>query len=305
MHHAFLRKLDLTSLRLFMAVCRHRSIARAAEEACIVPSAVSRRIGDLEKAIGLPLLFRSPSGVSPTAAGETVLAYAGQALDRLEELGAALSPYSAELKGTVRLVANLSSIDLYLPEDIAAFCRAYPDVIVDIDEKLSQDIVKAIETGKADLGIGNDWYLQRAPVVSREYRRDEFVLVVPTDHPLRSAASTRFADILDEPLLGLHADSAYNAKLAEYAALHNRQLRLKIRVTSFDALCRMVHARLGIAIVPRQLAETYVGLLGITIVPLTDDWAKKTILVAYRSEGTLSATARTLLNFLTRDNPPD
>ncbi len=83
-----------------MAVCRHRSIARAAEEACIVPSAVSRRIGDLEKAIGLPLLFRSPSGVSPTAAGETVLAYAGQALDRLEELGAALSPYSAELKGT-------------------------------------------------------------------------------------------------------------------------------------------------------------------------------------------------------------
>src|SRR5262249_26021660 len=126
------------------------------------------------------------------------------------------------------------------------------------------------------------------------------VAIFPRGHPMARLSTLRFADVMDEPLIGLHADSAYNAKLAQQAALIGKDIHMKIRVNSFDALCRMVHAGLGISFVLEQLADMYRDILNIPAVPLSDVWANKRILIAYRSEDTLSASARTLLEFLTR-----
>ncbi|WP_427185092.1 LysR substrate-binding domain-containing protein [Bordetella bronchialis] len=295
-----MRRLDLTSLRLFVDACEARSIAAAAARACIVPSAVSRRISDLEKSVGIPLLFRSPRGITPTAAGETVLRYASAALAQLQHMGTALGRYASGLQGTVRVVANISSIDQYLPEDLAAFSQTYPDVSIELEEKRGGEILKSVEDGTADLGIGNDWYLGEAAAVSRPYREDSLVAIFPRSHPMARLRGTRFADVIDEPLIGLHAESAYNAKLAQQAALIGKEIRMKIRVNSFDALCRMVHAGLGISFVLKQLADMYMDILNIAAVPLSDAWANKRILIAYRSDDMLSAPARTLLEFLTR-----
>jgi DNA-binding transcriptional LysR family regulator len=295
-----MRRLDLTSLRLFVDACEARSIAAAAARACIVPSAVSRRISDLEKSVGVPLLFRSPRGITPTAAGETVLRYASAALAELQHMGGALERFASGLQGTVRVVANISSIDQYLPEDIAAFSQTYPDVSIELEEKRGGEILKCVEDGTADLGIGNDWYLGEATAVSRPYREDSLVAIFPRSHPMARLRTLRFADVLDEPLIGLHAESAYNAKLAQQAALIGKEIHMKIRVNSFDALCRMVHAGLGISFVLKQLADMYQDILNIAAVPLSDTWANKRILIAYRAEDTLSASARTLLAFLTR-----
>ncbi|OZI23695.1 hypothetical protein CAL26_09690 [Bordetella genomosp. 9] len=294
------RRLDLTSLRLFVDACEAQSIAAAAARACIVPSAVSRRISDLEKSVGVPLLYRSPRGITPTAAGETVLRYASAALAELQLMGTALGRYASGLQGTVRVVANISSIDQYLPEDIAAFSRTYPDVGIELEEKRGGEILKSVEDGSADLGIGNDWYLGEAAAVSRPYREDSLVAIFPRTHRMAGLESVRFAELLDEPLIGLHAESAYNAKLVQQAGLIGREIRMKIRVNSFDALCRMVHAGLGISFVLKQLADMYLDILSISAVPLMESWANKRILIAYRSEDTLSASARTLLDFLTR-----
>lgn len=68
-----MRDIDLKTLRLFVAVCDHRNIARAAEEAHIEPSAISKRIAQLENELGVPLLLRSRRGVQPTAAGNALL----------------------------------------------------------------------------------------------------------------------------------------------------------------------------------------------------------------------------------------
>jgi DNA-binding transcriptional LysR family regulator len=299
-----IRRLDLTSLRMFVDACKSRSIAGAATKASVVPSAVSRRIADLEKSVGVPLLYRSPRGITPTAAGETVLLYAGEALAKLEAMSAALCRFSSGLEGPVRLVANLSSIDQYLHEDIAAFCRTYPKITVDIDGKQGAEIVKEVESGTADLGIGNEWYLGNADVVSRLYRSDDLVVVFPKSHAKASLSTIEFSDVLDEPLLGLHAHSAHNAKLVKQASLIDRRIDFKLGVSNFDASCRMVHAGLGVAIVPRQVAEIYLDIMNILLVPLADSWSKKNLLVAYKSDSTLTATARLLLEFLTRDTDP-
>jgi len=294
-----IRRLDLTSLRLFVQTCEARSITRAAAQACIVASAVSRRISDLESSVGVPLLYRSPRGITPTAAGATMLEYARRALAELDQMSAALGRHTSGLTGRIRVAANLSSVDQYLPEDIAAFARAHPEVSVDLEEMRGADVRKCVENGSADLGIGNDWYLADAGLASRPYRQDRLVAIFPRGHAKASLPGIRYADMLDEPLLGLHAESAYNAKLMEEAARQGRQVEFRIRVTSFDAMCRMVHAGLGSAVMLRQLADMHAGILDIAVVPLTDEWSLKSILVAYRSEDTLPAPARTLLDFLT------
>jgi DNA-binding transcriptional LysR family regulator len=285
---------------MFVDACRFQSIARAAAEASVVPSAVSRRIGDLEKSVGVPLLYRSPQGITPTAAGETVLRYASESIGKLHEMCAALTRFSSGLQGTIRIVASLSSIDQYLPVEIAAFCRTYPDITVEIEEKLGSELVKQVGSGAADLGVGSEWYLGNAGVVSRFYRSDELVAVFPKSHKKASRPGVKFVELLTEPLLGLATASAHNALLAEQAARLQTTLTFKIRASNFDALCRMAHAGLGVVIAPRLVAEMYRDMMNIALVPLQEPWSRKNILVAYRSEATLSAASRLLLEFLTR-----
>ncbi|HVL76707.1 MAG TPA: LysR family transcriptional regulator, partial [Noviherbaspirillum sp.] len=135
--NTFLRKLDLTSLRLFVAVCREQNIARAAERELIAPSAVSRRIAEIESVIGMPVIQRRSRGITVTPIGLTVLRHAEAVIASIEALAAELSQYSSGAMGEVRLVANLSSIVQFLPEDIAAFQRVFPSVTIDVEEQNS------------------------------------------------------------------------------------------------------------------------------------------------------------------------
>ena len=70
---SFARRMDLTSLQLFVAVCELGSIGRAAEREFIAASAVSKRLSDLEATLETPLLYRHTRGVDLTPAGESLL----------------------------------------------------------------------------------------------------------------------------------------------------------------------------------------------------------------------------------------
>jgi DNA-binding transcriptional LysR family regulator len=150
-----LKKLDLTSLRLFVAVCQEKNIARAAEREFIASSAVSRRIAEIEALIGLPVIQRQSRGITVTPVGETVLRYAQAIIANIEQMSAELSRFSSGAKGRVRVVANLSSIVQFLPEDIAAFTRVFPEVSIELEEQNSADVLRMVEEHAADFGICN------------------------------------------------------------------------------------------------------------------------------------------------------
>src|SRR5690606_327819 len=244
-----LRKLDLTSLRLFVAVCQEQSIARAAEREFIAPSAVSRRIADLEALIGLPLIQRHTRGVSITQAGQTVLRHAGQLIGGVEAMGGGLSRLDSGAKGQVQVAANLSAIVQFLPEDVAAFQRLFPDVDIELEERHSPDVLRRVREREVDFGICN----QRADTAGLQllpYRRDRLAVMLPASHPKAAARQLSLRDIADETFVGLGPDSALTQMLAARAQEIGASLTVKIRVTSLDALCRMTHAGLGIAIMP-------------------------------------------------------
>lgn len=109
------RTFDPVTLRLFVAVCEERNIARAAAREALVASAVSKRIAAAEAAVGTPLLVRGRRGIAPTAAGEALLRQAREILGQLERLEAELSSFASGVQGSVRVMASVSALASALP----------------------------------------------------------------------------------------------------------------------------------------------------------------------------------------------
>jgi len=292
-----LRKLDFTTLRLFVAVCQENSIARAAEREFIAPSAVSRRIAEMETLVGLPLVRRHPRGITVTPAGQAVLRHARQIIGDVEAMGAELSRMYRGVKGHVRVVANLSAIVQFLPEDVAAFQRLFPDVDIDLEEQHSPDVLRLVRERQADFGICNR-IAGAQDLVVKPYRRDRLAVMLPASHPKAAARHFHLRDLADETFVGLRENSALTQLLAAQADALGVAPSVKIRVASLDALCRMTHAGLGIAIMPQQVAELYLQALDVVVRPLSDPWAQREICIVFPREEQLSATAETLVRFL-------
>jgi DNA-binding transcriptional LysR family regulator len=298
MKNNFARRIDLTSLQLFVAVCELGSIGKAAEREFIAASAVSKRLSDLEAALDTPLLYRHTRGVDLTPAGQSLLHHARSVLFSLEKMQGELSEYAAGVRGHVRVHASISAIVQFLPEDLGAFTARHPEVKVDLEEHLSTEVVRAVQEGAADLGICNTadgtGDLQALP-----YRQDRLVLIVPRGHPLGEQDAIDFEDSLDFDHVGLHSNSSIYLAMRDAAALAGRTIKLRIHVTGLDAMCRMIHNRLGVGVMPQRAFELMHGVGELEAVALTNAWATRQIELVARDFSSLPVTARLLVDHLT------
>ena len=296
---SFARRIDLTSLQLFVAVCELGSIGRAAEREFIAASAVSKRLSDLEATLATPLLYRHTRGVDLTPAGESLLHHARSVLYSLEKMQGELSEYADGVRGHVRVHANISAIVQFLPEDLGAFRRAHEAIKIDLEEHLSSEVLRAVQEGAADLGIchvadgGNE--LQSLP-----YRHDHLVLIVPAGHALSEKGEIDFVESLEYDHVGLHTNSSIYVATRQAALESGRTIKLRIHVTGLDAMCRMIENGLGIGVMPNRAFELMRGGVGrrLTSVALADAWAQREIRLVARDFSTLPVAARTLVSHL-------
>jgi DNA-binding transcriptional LysR family regulator len=296
---SFARRIDLTSLQLFVAVCELGSIGRAAEREFIAASAVSKRLSDLEATLETPLLYRHTRGVDLTPAGESLLHHARSVLFSLEKMQGELSEYADGVRGHVRIHANISAIVQFLPEDLGAFAREHAQVKIDLEEHLSTEVARAVQEGVADLGICHTGVLAAGhELQARPYRRDQLALVVPLRHPLARRKSAAFEETLEFDHVGLHANSSIQLAMRDAAATAGRAIRLRIHVTGLDAMCRMIDNGLGVGVMPRRAFELMHGVGELACVPLTDTWAERDIGLVARDFSTLPVTARLLVDHL-------
>ncbi len=290
-------KLDPVSLRLFVAVMEENTIAAAAAREHLAASAVSRRLADLEDALQVTLFTRSNKGTEPTAAAFALLNLARGVLNDLDGIATQMRDYGAGVRGHVRVVANISAITQFLPAELQSFLEQHPQVDVRLQEQISSAIAHSVAENAADVGILNEGsYGERVTLLP--YRTDELVLVVPTGHALVRRKSVRLADALPFDFVGAHPGSAINNQLTRAAAEAGLPLRLRMQVTSYDALCLMVNAGLGVGVMPRGSAALYRGTLAIRTVTLNEPWAQRRLALCVRSEESLSSVARLLVEHL-------
>ena len=297
LHKSLVRRLDLITLQLFVAVFEEGTLTRAAAREAIAVSAASKRLMELEQVLGVSLFVRRAKGMDLTAAGETLLHHARQMLFNVEKMGLELGEHSHGVRGYVRMLANLSAIIQFLPEDSRDFSRLHPEVKTDLEERPSNGVVQGVLDGVADLGIcSSDTDTKGLPSVT--YRHDKLVVLMPADHPLAPRESLAFAETLDSDYVGLHAASSINMRSHAAAREAGKMLRLRIHVPGFDAMCRMVQANMGIGILPLKAYELFGRALGLHAVPLTDAWSDRSLILVVRDEAQLSPVSRLLFDYL-------
>jgi len=293
----FARRMDLTSLQLFVAVCELGSIGRAAEREFIAASAISKRLSELETSVGTQLLYRHARGVDLTPAGESLLHHARSVLFSLDKMQGELSEYAHGVRGHVRIHASISAIVQFLPEDLGSFTRAHDQVKIDLEEHLSAEVVRAVREGAADLGLCNG-ATGLGELQSLPYRRDRLVLIVPRGHALSEREAIAFADTLDFDQVGLHSTSSIYLAMRQAAEEAGRTIKLRIHVTSLDAMCRMIDNGLGVGVMPQRAFELMNGVGALQSVPLSDPWAERELRMVARDFSSLPVTARLLVEHL-------
>jgi DNA-binding transcriptional LysR family regulator len=290
-------RFDLADLSLFRHVADAGSITRGAERAHLALAAASTRIRRMEDALGVTLLTRGRQGVVPTQAGRTLLQHARAILRQAERLHEDLSAYGGGLAGQIRVLSNTNALTEFLPEALSSFLAAHPNVSVDLEERLSDEIVGLLAEDVADLGIVAGT-VDTGALETYPFRRDRFVLAVAKSDPLARRTKISFADVLDQDFVGLDRASALQRFLASKAVRIGRPLRLRVQLRSFDAVCRLVECRVGIGIVPETTARRVAKTMQIAAVPLSDPWAVRDLTICVRKLAELPLYARQFVEHL-------
>jgi DNA-binding transcriptional LysR family regulator len=290
-------RFDLIDLSLFRYIVEAGSITHGAERAHLALAAASTRIRNMEKALGAPLLVRSRQGVTPTQAGRTLLQHARTMLAQAERLREDLGAYAGGLSGQVRVLSNTNALTEFLPETLSSFLNAHPHVSVDLEERLSDEIVGLIAEGVGDIGIVAGT-VDPGQLTTYPFRIDRFVLVVARDHLLARRSKVAFADVLDHDFVGLDRASALQRFLADKASRSGRPLKLRVQLRSFDAVCRLVECNVGVGIVPASTVRRAAASMAIKSVDLTDAWALRELTICVRDFAALPPYAQQLVEHM-------
>ena len=298
-----LQRLDLVSLSLFNLIARSGSISKGAELAALAVGAASKRITDLEAAVGTPLLERHSRGVTLTVAGQALHRHVQRILGDVDQMTADLSDYASGLVGVVRLWCNTSAVTQFLPRDIASFSADNPGIRIELEEEDSSEVVLAVLDGRADVGI----FADRTPAHGLQvmnYRADRLVLVAPRGHALARRRSVRFEEAIEHDFVGLSKGTSLARRLQAEAEALGRRLKTRIQVRSFDAMCQMVVAGMGVAVLPREAIQPQVQSLHLRQVALDDAWARRHLLIGLRDAAAVPRHVRSFIDHLCQSPAP-
>lgn len=292
-------QLDLTTLRLFVAVCETRNFVHAAQRQHLVGSAVSKRIAALEAQINTPLFIRQRHGVAPTPAGETFLEYARTMLTEAQRAEQAMAAYASGVRGQVRLLATASVMSESLADDIVEFMRlpVHAGIKVDVEERFSPGVARGVREGHATLGITWD-AVDLQGLQTAVYRTDHLGIVVPVGHALSRLKMVDFAQTLAWEQVSLPSTSAVQVLLERAAAQSGRLFQSRAMVSNFEAGLRMARSGLAICVVPMEIFRSTQHVTKLKWIGLNDAWATRCFLLCHRQRDQLSAAAQLLLEHL-------
>ena len=289
-------RFDLTDLRLFLAVADTGSITHGAADMGLSLPAASERLRDMEAAGQVMLLERGRRGVSLTEAGEALVHHARTVMRQMADMHSELGLHAKAMRTAIRVAANTAAITEYLPAKLATWMTENPRIDVELKERQSADIARAVVRGFVEIGILSDaagtTELERIP-----FAQDQLVAIVAKHHRLAGSRRVSFPDILHEQFIGLSA-GALQEHIESQASRLGGRLKIRTRLRTFEGISNMVAAGAGIAIIPHTAAQRLRKTLPIATVAISDAWAKRNLVIAVRSREELTAAAKSLVDHL-------
>jgi DNA-binding transcriptional LysR family regulator len=257
-------------LHAFLAVARERSFTRAAAQLGVSQSALSHTIRSMEQRLGVRLLDRTTRSVSPTEAGQRLLAHVGPRMDEIEAELDALSAFRETPAGTIRINSSEQALRSVLWPVIDRFARTYPDIKVEVD--VENGLIDIVEHGY-DAGVRLGEQVARDMIATR-IAPDWRMAVIGTPAYL----ATRGVPLTPDDLTG---HNCINLRLVTYGGLYAWEFekggrRLNVRVDgqlAFNSSSQVLTAALaghGLACVAEEAAAAY--LESGAMVQVLADW---------------------------------
>ena len=244
---------------------------------------------------GLQLLYREARGVRLTPPGEAFLHHARGVLRQTEQLRTDLQEYSGGLRGHVRVFANTTAVTDFLPEILPGFLLTNPRVNIDLREKPNPEIARGVLDGSADIGIVAG-PVDTLSLQAIHFSTDRLVLVTPRRHRFARRRRIAFAETLDEDAVGMQQGSTLQTFLAQITDKLGKPLKLRIQLSSFDAMCRMIGAGVGVGIVPESAARRNQASMKLALIELLEPWSVRERYILVREREALPAYAQSLVD---------
>lgn len=290
-------RFDLVDLHLFIAVAETRSITNGAARVHLALASASARIKGLEAALGVLLLTRGRRGIELTPAGESLLDHARVVIHNVETMRGDLASYASGAKATVRLLANTSGLSEYLPKTLAAFLSQHPQISIDVEERESADIARAIAGGAADIGLAAEHALPDT-IERMPFSEDRLVLVTAQGSDLAGRRQVDFREVVERDFVGLISSIALHSHISGHAARLGARLRFRARLNNFDAIGQMVAAGVGVGVMPEVAARRCARSMRISVVRIRDAWANRRLAICARNFRALPKPAQQLADHL-------
>lgn len=290
-------RFDLIDLRLFVQIAEAASLTKGARRVFLSPSAASGRVKSLEDQLGAQLFYRDNRGVTLTGAGESLLRHARVILRQVEHLKSDFGARGTDTSGHIRIFANTTAVTEFMPELLTRFLAERPGVTIDMQERLTRDIVRSVVDGSTDLGIVSG-KIPMTGLQAQRFSTDRLILVTPLGHPLSKRRKTAFPATLAYEYISLHEGSTIHAFLRDLTDRLGTKLKSRIQVGSFEAMCRLIEGGVGIGIVPESAALRHHQTMQLSLIQLTDPWAIRERLVLAREFDALPGCARALVGEL-------
>jgi len=293
-----MKDLDLTTLRLFVEVCDAQSIKRVAERERVDPSAITKRLAKLENQLQIPLLKRIRQGVQATVEGALFSEQARHLIQHAQLIALQVSQQQAGFSGMLSIASNRSNAASSLVDDLALFLSQVEqkDVQISVTEMMSKDIVQSVRDGKSTLGI--IWEnTETIGLQSVPYKEDQIAVITPHKHPLATRVSVSLEEVMPYDMVGAKYTRHSEALLRRTGAMGVAKLRIKVEMETYESALRMVSHGVGVMVCPAKVARLYAQQWGLSIVPLSNPWARQITKIIYKNN-LLSPVAKHLVDHL-------
>ena len=283
--------LDMSRLRIFVAVARVGSFSRAAEELGLRQPTISQQIQVLERSLRVRLFERLGRGVELTPAGTTLLVYAERILQLAGEAQAATREAAGLASRTLRLGAGNTLATYILPDLLARLRWERPDVVVQITVGNTEQLIDAVLNQRVELAlVGSP--VADARLAIHPFLRDQLVAIAPPDEPWNGRTSISLQDLRSQTLLMREPGSALQASLREILRAHGVEPTHTITLGNLEAIKRSVEAGLGVSIVPEIAVRREVQAGALQALSITDLEDKRSFNYIHRRDRPLSPPAR-------------
>src|SRR6187401_3627200 len=238
--------MDLTALRIFLAVAQERSFSRAAAQVHSTQPAVSQAVRRLEIELGETLFERSSKSGTLTDAGRVLQNYGHRLVRLAEETESAMRELRDLRRGRVLIGANEAAIHTLLPL-MARFREKVPDIVVDVRRVPARQIAVEVQQGSLDFGALTFRPAEQG-LLEVAVGSDELVLLVPPTHALAKRRQVSMEDVAGEPVVAHNDPSPARERVLRLFEERQIALNMKISLPSLDGIKRAVELKLGVAL---------------------------------------------------------